>query len=496
MEQEMNQDMANFDNELRKRVRDSIEGFIDIIAVNREEPPTKTIKRIPENEEHRGFECQDAQIPEPSQVVNEYKKVGEFEKVSQWMFDEKGILNSRRHISRGENGIEIYNNKTSTEKEKDVSLIVNHLRWMAGAIMDYNQDFEFTQEAFEAVYESWSNVLSEEKYSYTAISPLKNFESDIDQIPLDEELSIELNSKEEDEKYQSEVLELKISKLTKEEREGIYTWISSTGGSLPNSVGGSHKIEARINAIAPRYTEDILFEKVLLALRLFDPESDVDNGSVYRYSPTWQSGHQNVVSLENHRRNFETYDSNNSIISRRNKEPCIFVEEASNDMREFWQQYNTFLPNQYTGTGESDILRPLERFNQMYSKSKNEDALIDCSIGFETTLIKDGGRIPARGTVLLAEKDFDNSYIYKFLDEFWNIRNNIVHGGENITNTEIDGENHSPNEIVRESRNLLANSIIGYMDLKAEHDKNITEINRDILRTSIANHLKKGINED
>lgn len=481
--------MAELDDETRERTKEAMKEFIEIISINRDEIPTKKVDKLIRNgESEREYEEQN--LPQPSQVVSNYKKVGSFEELAEWILTEKDVLSEEKIIRRDENGIEILKEEVEDVNERMISGVVRNFRWMAGSIMDYNQGFEYSDEAFEEVFESWSNDISGDKNTYVTVTPLLNFESEITNIPLDENLIITLNPEKSDDLYDTEILQLEISKISDSEREGIFNCSRTAETPESKQIGGSHKIKATINSPTYQYPERIIFEKVILALRLFKPKRKIGQQEIYREVSMWRSGRQDIKEYESRDFIFGTSSSSTNIeTSRHLEEPYMISRSEDKKLREFWQQYRSYLPTQYIVDVDSDILRPIQRFNQMYNKSKNEDAIIDCIIGFETTLIKDGGKIPERGTVLLDSDNYDSPYIYKFLDELWDIRNSIVHGGEEMTETEIDGEMHTPDEIVRESRYLLAKSIINYLDLKEKHGKNITEINRDVLRTSIAERL-------
>ena len=227
---------------------------------------------------------------------------------------------------------------------------------------------------------------------------------------------------------------------------------------------------------------------VLTALRLFQPkEAACGVGDKYRTSPNGLSHRESIDS-------FSSISPNNP--RHRGSGEYLLDKSQKQEFATFWSNYKDwlfknegqgFLLGDYEPVNET-ISRAIRRFSQSHEKNRLEDAIIDVIIGFEGSILKDGGGLPERGAVLL--EDTDSSMEYNFLKDLWSTRHRIVHQDTQITDVSINGEDYSKWEFVEEARALLAKSVLQYIDLLEENsDKNITQINQEILQERISNRL-------
>jgi len=477
----------------RTKIQEAIEDYIQIIDTNNAEVPTETIYRqTAPPEENRSEDMvepvekyyittEEVEVARPSEVVDNYKRLGLFEEVAEWMIEKEATPNLDKVI-RGPPDENEYTN------ERIINGIRRVLRDLAGNVMDCAGGFEYNEEDFERIFDELIVPLYSEDIISTFIIPLDNFDSE------DGEVSLSPPDYVDQLDQVVEVEEFKISEFTHNERSGIHnekqTPDEKIFGYDTRMVRTTHKLKIRIRTQqVPVRLIDSLADHVLFSLRLIKPKSDIDLGKKYQKSDRYESYEYEIPSVFDVNI-FQTNENKRGISPHIDRNG--YKVENLEMIGEFWNQYSENIPAPPIRQDRGAYSRPIERLNQMYEKSRLEDAIIDCAIAMESTLIKDGGKMPQRAVVALEEEDEHSpSFIYDFFRTLWAERNNVVHEDSKIESVQIDGEEYSAHEFIRLSRFFLSKVIIRYIDLEKENeDMNTTQINRDILQPKIAKRLK------
>lgn len=486
----MKQTMEKID-ETKGRIRDSVEEFIEIINANKSSPPKKEIPRVVTGEEAvESFDTsqiddedfyaatEEVEIPKPSEVVSEYKKVGSFEEVAEWLVSEDGP-------------------STIDTDEKD--RWVRRLRYLAGETMDYAGAFEFSEECFEEAFNCVLRPRFVENPKRKIIIPIVNLAGDFDELEFEYPNTIlEDANKSEDEELDI-VNDITISKITDEERAGMLQAENRSSGFYPpmTRIKGTHKIEFSFFENAGRNFESIR-KRIITAFRLFKPKYDISLGSVYQTVGHWISYQYRIPSYTE---SFEEKDFQVMSFS-----PYTLDGGESTELEDFWSDYHPYIMKAFTDTRDAHFSRPIQRYTEMYNERKNEDSIIDCFISIEQTILKDirpsyKFRFPARSALLLAEvteEEYDSEYIYDFFNQLHHVRNEIIHGDKTIDeiNNDVDLPSIADDDLesqnfVNISRYFLASSINRYMKYDKEEEMNITQVNMEIIDPAMKKQLKK-----
>lgn len=164
--------------------------------------------------------------------------------------------------------------------------------------------------------------------------------------------------------------------------------------------------------------------------------------------------------------------------------------------------------NELNGEKESDLSDAIRRFDEMYEKLYLEDKLVDCAIGFESTLLRDIGttssftfRLQLRGGQLLEDHlSMERDRIHDFFRSIYAIRGDVVHRDSTLSdslervryNPETQTESHRQEGygFVLESREILGELIKFYSSMS--EDYSITQINQKADKSA----LKAEFDED
>lgn len=131
----------------------------------------------------------------------------------------------------------------------------------------------------------------------------------------------------------------------------------------------------------------------------------------------------------------------------------------------------------------------------MYRTTNRQDKIVDCFIGLETTLLRDGGdstKIADGGTALPRHRPcFTTRYVHDLLSLSTRIPNGVVHNSARVEEY-IDPnnvptpphvrpvENIESRHLSKRARSLLAHVIREYAYLMGKESKSVHEINVDL----------------
>jgi hypothetical protein len=338
-----------------------------------------------------------------------------------------------------------------------------HLRRVVvpNLLADYfnrKESIEFDDELFAEVYEGFEDYLQADSIKFRSWALLSGFEMEIDELDLDDSLT--------------------VRRVSPQERSVVDDSISR--GDLSRfDVMDDFLIEAEFEKSKdpdrPVDWEDgqEMFNAVMMAFRMFDQGGDVKYKSVF--TEEMPVSYSAVSGLQS--------SSPMDIVGGLMKERCSLGEESADEFKRFWREYKSYF---YLNERNS-ITNPLRRFNQMDQKSILEDALIDSVIAFESTLLQEIGqtesyrfRMPLRASLLLDDgTEYSRDFIYNFFRELYDERSAIVHRGKQISDTEIEGENMSPSEFVKQAREFLRITLLQYIQY-LEQDQSMQQTNKEM----------------
>jgi hypothetical protein len=175
-------------------------------------------------------------------------------------------------------------------------------------------------------------------------------------------------------------------------------------------------------------------------------------------------------------------------------EKCVFfgdelTDEDKNAIADSWDYYWDSLSNVQSKAIQSAI----RRYNAITNPDNSEDAVVDCFIGIEGTLLADTGRdssitfrLKLRGAALLSDRtDIEKDQIGSLLQSLYAMRGEVVHKNKTIGEmndpisipTQIDGR---PKPVVDICRRLLGGIILAYTAHRIESGDGVGQVNSKI----------------
>lgn len=177
---------------------------------------------------------------------------------------------------------------------------------------------------------------------------------------------------------------------------------------------------------------------------------------------------------------------------------CLHQDNLE-DFRAFVYGYMDYL-NAEQGSQISGALR---RYDNMFSHLYLEDILVNCTIGFEGSLLRDINtassftfRLKLRSGPLLKYADVSREVLHDFFKSLYYVRGEIVHQDREIVDI-IDGVDFQPPTMDNVyphvssdsdirlpidytifSRKMLAQTILRYIDIMDEFGLNVTQVNQ------------------
>lgn len=381
----------------------------------------------------------------------------------------------------------------------------------AQSVMDYTGTLHFSETDFVAAYNDLFTRRYSSVHDHRVVAPLSKFVLRVHDggsreltLPILEE-SIDWNSYEV-----SHLTNPKISRISGEEMAGLQTY--GTPGMIVKKdqtqkrLGWAYKIEFNLRVtdrrsyhdadrrgLDPSWTASAASDvaakqtkQILTAIRLFEPEKFVCLGPIYNLERSWRTHRDLCVDVS--RSHYTDLTQRGNTVFR---DRLDLYKEQFDDFRAYFEAYG----NEFDSEG-GGLSQALNRFNQMYRKTNRQDKIVDCFIGLETTLLRDGGdstKIADRGTALLRHHPcFNTRYVHDLLSLLTRIRNGVVHNSARVEEY-IDPKNVStpqhvrpveniePRHLLKQARSILAHVIREYAYLMGKESKSVHEINVDLL---------------
>lgn len=381
----------------------------------------------------------------------------------------------------------------------------------AQVVMDYTGTLHFSETDFNAAYNDHFTKRYSSVHDHRIIVPLPKF---VLRMPRDAPKEISLPILEDDINWSSHkvshLTNPTISKLTDEEMAGLQTY--GTPGMIikkdrtQKRLGWVNKLEFNLRVKdrrsfhnpdrqgldrgwtgrAARNIAAGLAKQILTSIRLFIPEQYVGLGPLYNLERSWMTHRGICIDVSGSY--YTNLTQQGDTISR---EGLNLFQEQFDDFRDYYETYGNEFDLEVGG-----LTPALNRLTQMYQKSNRQDKIVDCFIGLETTLLRDGGdssKIADRGTVLLRHHpNLDVRYVHDMLSLLTQIRNDVVHNNAQVRDyidpcNETDPPNTRPVEkvgpqnLMKQARSILSHIIREYAYLMEKEGKSIHEINVDFL---------------
>jgi hypothetical protein len=377
----------------------------------------------------------------------------------------------------------------------------------AWKVMDYEGDFTYSDDAFLTALTN--HFLVDPDDTYLVLIPLLNVVSNIDNIPLDVDKT-DVHPHENDpfiiqdlrvERFSDAALsailtyEGFLSDPTQDlyassglsfnhpshylliEFDGLYdTTFGLRSSNMDNSIVSEPLLEKAVETA----------DRVLAAMRLDDPSTHPGAGQAYIVNRDWRTYRDDINSTDLYRPWTARYDPVlwNPHLTGSNYE----VDERSADhLQRFWKRY----ASEISFDDGAPFERSLSRFNEIYGRSNPKDQLVDAVIVFEGVLqkgVKIGGlgtTMALIGSILLDSRTGrSREELRSFFRSLYHARSKIVHEDAQWDSI-IDSDDFDPvgdddpsiHEFVEQTRSVVSDTILAYMDQRAWNDRSIGDTN-------------------
>ena len=321
---------------------------------------------------------------------------------------------------------------------------LQRLAFLTWKVMDYSGGFNFSEECFDAVFDDYG-LNQRDCTSYDVIIPL--FQVDLD-VP---ELEFEPPESEvhpHDEKP-AVVKSAKIREIKDSELSGIATVEGSQPKSNPFRQPYreiQHVLDLKVdylrykptglfeNIFLTRAEDDVVIEAcrhfsdyLLTAMRLTDPTTNPGHGPPYLVYDGWLSYIDDILAIDLIKGRV-TQTENKIDNAQRDGGDLSITADNRAEFTSFWEDYTAHIHE------ERDLQRVLDRYNQIYTKLKDEDQIVDAAIAFESLLNRNmnwaskTNTIAITGSILLSpDLDQPREDIREFFENMYFVRSEIVH---------------------------------------------------------------------
>jgi hypothetical protein len=304
-------------------------------------------------------------------------------------------------------------------------------------------DAAFNEEVFLQLYSKQEQYLYSDTTHWVSITPLVNFESDINRADLETGLAIRKISDTEREIMSADHfdrfgLELFQSKYTIEQ---AYEVPKSDQQAILRTVNLSNQV---VNLVT--------------ALRLFKP-GVVGTKFTSTYETTWtpKGGVTKIFP------NFQAYYGGK-----------VFGLQSSEveSFRKFYHEFK-FIEN------DPDVAIAVRRFRFYYDRPREEDRLIDSMVAFENLLLPEklelSLRLATRAANLLGKTPEEKRRVFSLFREAYDVRSSIVHGDTYDTPIRIsEKETLSLADLVEQIEGYLRITIIELFRIWTKESKKAT----------------------
>ena len=353
----------------------------------------------------------------PEKIVKKPSKLVEYGRVPGKYFLNEAVS----ELIETENGFDIPPGVESQKEEIVPQYYRKKLAEFTKCVLDYGGTFEFKPQAFDSAFDDHISPRYSSTHCHEVIIPLPKLSLyDSENIRNENLLLSPLIFSSRSGAYKWKVASgPTISKLTDREMAGIQTYghphVSSRKGKTKKNLQWYCKLRTEIEiehsptahsdsrpGINRNWTGGLarrigprIGEQVLTTLRLYRPRNYVGLGPIYTVENAWLSYHNYCADISG------SYNG-----PRSHGGPTVRIEnyllerDQFNDFYEFWERHGEICDQ----LDDSELSRPIRRLNQAFGDKRYEDKVIDCYLGFETTLAKERGvnrfQFPIRALLL------------------------------------------------------------------------------------------------
>lgn len=444
--------------------------------------------------------------PRPSLVLRRNRDYSsEFESVAQYIADELAFEMVLE--SDDEGNVHVINDTLSGQIE-------HSLKDFTGLVMDYSGSFDFDEAAFEAAYDAQFEPHYADRGKYQILVPLRSvragsditlgtslqFDSQYDgpyhfsnieitdvsdteldgiatfEAPFDAPNNTQIIEPAQDYSY-SKVVRVTIERR----RQNVRKYILNNRNQDPSELPAESVSVLTVDDLSFNIHYHLLSEladTLERTLHHYQPRCDPGFGTAYILSPSWMKYRgiaEDIVNEVN--------------IERQAGHGEVVLEDGQDGFNAFWDKYGSYFTDQ-----DSHYNKPLMRFEEMFHKRRDEDAILDCLIALEGTLLRSTRgssyifRLGLRGSFLLENSNqlsWNREKIREFLSGLYAVRGEIVHQDrsladaiDEVDNSELD--NYSDSSLAKEARVIFANIMLRYIDHDVDHGLSIDEVNQDM----------------
>lgn len=467
-----------------------IRSFIEYISGREEEPPKTRIieicgRKTDNTEASRSYKSKEKFVNHPSKKYPEYRSE----------------MHSHFEDLAADNTCQLSNLEVHKKSET-----YGQLAWK---VMDYVGDFGYSDSAFQSVIEDTLQSDDQQYSQYRVIIPLLNFGGDFE--------SVELTNNEADvlphQQNRFPIETLRIREVHDDLLSAIMTYEgypgvgfnevqpSSLFYSLPSyciEIELQSDLKASFNLLKFGGYETVsqqltmkannVADRISTTLHLYDSNSAPHTGLPYIVYDDWRSYRQSINSRDIYRHFFDGYSPTLSNPSY-NGTTLTVQKESISDVADFWERYGELVSH-------SDYEEAIYRLDQMFQNHSYPETVIDAAIAYESLFRKgaDWGSlattIALQGSILLSSHhSYNRKDIWNFFKATYDARSKIVHGGENWEDivsgdkyefSILDDEHPSSQDVAQKNREVLAQSILAYMDHFTDYGYSVGRVNESI----------------
>lgn len=490
-------------SEVHDDVKSACRSYISSIKEGEDEIPTDTVYQLIKS----GFKLREpTEVNRPSLALrrNPGKHYSsEFDSIAQHIADELGFKMVPEVDIDGEENAHVVNAELS-EKIED------SLREFTGLVMNYSGSFDFDDAAFEAAYATQFEPDYADREEYEILIPLKGVRAESDfslgtglqfnsqfdgpyhfsGIEVTDISDTEWNGIAkfdapnntqnpgivQDYSY-SRVLRVTIERRRPNPREYILENRGEDPSELPAESVSVLAVDTLSYTIHDHLVRELV-DTLERTLHYYKPRCDPGFGTGYILSPSWMAYRGIAEDIVD-----ELY------VEREAEHGEIVLKTGQDGFSTFWDRYASYFTDQ-----NSPYDKPLVRFEEMFHKRRDEDAILDCLIALEGTLLRGtqgssyAFRIGLRGSFLLDGSNrlsWNREKIRDFLSGLYAVRGEIVHQDRSLAdaidefnNSELD--NYSASALAEEARVVFAKILLRYIDHDIDHGLSINEVNQDL----------------
>ncbi len=335
-----------------------------------------------------------------------------------------------------------------SKKENYTWIFKKHLSKALNRYLKEAKSYKFKKNVSKKVYREFGEFLSRDYENFTIFAPITGFNSDIDEIKLDENLV--------------------IRRITDEEYKRVHR--EGESRLMPMSIWDTHYIDF---VITYKYTRNVgephdtssskkLFENVIAALRLFK-KGNVGFNYFYSTPDHWLSPFGLISGGD---LDYKHYGGSEYKLE----------ESEVRDFINFWRDFTSLRLEQYRF-----LALAINRFNLSQERLyRPQDKLIDLMIALESLYLRDkrelSFKLSTRAGRILKEDPEERKETAEFIKKAYNMRSSAVHGSEVEKEITINDTKLNINQVIDKLEDIVRSSIRLFMKLSKENTKEEIDI--------------------